>query len=286
MWIKPLQTTCQAYYAAYHTITLQLTDRGPGGGLSGAGRLRRARAPTMLSPGDDSWSPASPQDGGHRGWVGGWVGAACWYPGVWQCGAPVQPGHDAPLPWDPPVEESQCKGCSLCVQRCPEASLGPLATLLPAPGGPTGRRSARDPASRMKAATGIDTDRAACAFAVCPHTQRYLRGAGGNRSIKPINRRTPPGAVGKRPQGALLCRGSGGGWGPVGRRLHPVCSPIFGGQNLEGVPEGLGRTCSGSRTPTCWAMSPMLPSVSRSRRAASSIRWCFMWAAMGGPYTP
>ena len=94
---------------------------------------------------------------------------------------------------------------------------------------------------RMKAATGIDTDLCGLCFAVCPHTQRYLRGRAGNRSIKPINRRTPPGVpLGNGPRGALLCRGSGAAGVPWAGGLHPVCSPIFGGQNLEGVPEGLG----------------------------------------------
>ena len=113
-------------------------DRDPGAAFLEQAGYRAGLRP--LRP----WSrmmagpPPPPQDGGHPGGAGlGGQELPAGHPGVWQCGAPVQPGvTDAPLPWDPPVEESQCKGCSSASSAAlARPSPGPLGT--PAcPGGP------------------------------------------------------------------------------------------------------------------------------------------------------
>lgn len=89
-----------------------------------------------------------------------------------------------PLPWDPPVEESQCKGCSLCVQRCPGQALTGATWHPGLPREVLLRKEICQETQlrRMKAATGIDTDLCGLCFAVCPHTQRYLRGRAGGKA--------------------------------------------------------------------------------------------------------
>ncbi len=287
---QALQTApTRAYYAAYHTLSAQLDRIVTRGRPSWS---RRATGPGLrpLRP----WSrmmagpPRAPQDGGHPG--GGWVGwarAACWSPGrmAVRCACPA---------WSP---MHPCPGTRRW--RRASARAAPLRPALPWPGPHRGHLAPRPAPEallrkeicqetqlrRMKAATGIDTDLCGLCFAVCPHTQRYLRGREETDRLNRSTEERPPRRWETAPRGALLCRGSGAAGVPWAGGLHPVCPPIFGGQNLEACPGRPGRTCLVLIPHLLGNVPDALPSVSRSRRAASSIRWCFMWAAMGWPYT-
>ena len=84
---------------------------------------------------------------------------------------------DAPLKCNEPINESKCGGCSLCVKNCPGQALkGTLWT--------AGMERSeivdveqcfKTQFEIMKKNTGIETDLCGKCFAVCAHTQRYLR---------------------------------------------------------------------------------------------------------------
>ena len=139
--VRALQTApTRAYYAAYHTLNAQLdriVTRGAAF-LEQAGYRARAQTTSAVVQ-DDGWSTPLPHKTVATRAGLGWVGKSCLlvtraYGSAVRLSSLVT---DAPLPWDTPVEESQCKGCSLCVQRCPGQAphRGHLAPR-PAPGGP------------------------------------------------------------------------------------------------------------------------------------------------------
>lgn len=84
---------------------------------------------------------------------------------------------DAPLACDEPVTESQCAGCSLCVQKCPAQAL--KGTLWKAG---MQREEIADVGKCYKKQleimyreTGIKTDLCGKCFAVCTYTRKYLK---------------------------------------------------------------------------------------------------------------
>lgn len=135
---------------------------------------------------DDGWSTPLPHKTVATRAGLGWVGKSCLlvtraYGSAVRLSSLVT---DAPLPWDTPVEESQCKGCSLCVQRCPGQALTGATWRPGLPREVLLRKEICQETQlrRMKAATGIDTDLCGLCFAVCPNTQRYLRGRAGGKA--------------------------------------------------------------------------------------------------------
>lgn len=180
--VQALQTApTRAYYAAYHTLNAQLDRIVTRGAdfLEQAGYRARAQTTSAVVQ-DDGWSTPLPHKTVATRAGLGWVGRSCLlvtraYGSAVRLSSLVT---DAPLPWDPPVEESQCKGCSLCVQRCPGQALTGATWRPGLPREVLLRKEICQETQlrRMKAATGIDTDLCGLCFAVCPHTQRYLRG--------------------------------------------------------------------------------------------------------------
>lgn len=85
---------------------------------------------------------------------------------------------NAPLPADPPINQSRCGGCTVCVRSCPAKALT---------GALWNTQTAREELfrkedckkmqiERMKRATGIETDLCGLCFAVCPYTRAYWKG--------------------------------------------------------------------------------------------------------------
>ena len=186
--VRALQTApTRAYYAAYHTLNAQLDRIVTRGAdfLEQAGYRARAQTTSAVVQ-DDGWSTPLPHKTVATRAGLGWVGKSCLlvtraYGSAVRLSSLVT---DAPLPWDPPVEESQCKGCSLCVQRCPGQALTGATWHPGLPREALLRKEICQETQlrRMKAATGIDTDLCGLCFAVCPHTQRYLRGRAGGKA--------------------------------------------------------------------------------------------------------
>ena len=186
--VRALQTApTRAYYAAYHTLNAQLDRIVTRGAdfLEQAGYRARAQTTSAVVQ-DDGWSTPLPHKTVATRAGLGWVGKSCLlvtraYGSAVRLSSLVT---DAPLPWDTPVEESQCKGCSLCVQRCPGQALTGATWRPGLPREVLLRKEICQETQlrRMKAATGIDTDLCGLCFAVCPHTQRYLRGRAGGKA--------------------------------------------------------------------------------------------------------
>lgn len=87
---------------------------------------------------------------------------------------------DAPLTYDEPITESQCKGCNLCVQQCPAQALkGALweagmhrEEIVDV------EKCYEKQTEIMYKETGIPTDLCGKCFAVCMYTRKYLKNAG------------------------------------------------------------------------------------------------------------
>ena len=84
---------------------------------------------------------------------------------------------DAPLPATPPITESHCGGCRVCVKSCPAKALTGVLW-----NSSTTREELfhkedckKMQMQRMKQSTGIETDLCGLCFAVCPYTQKYLQ---------------------------------------------------------------------------------------------------------------
>lgn len=84
---------------------------------------------------------------------------------------------NAPLPADTSINESQCRGCSVYVRRCPAGALtGKLWNTTTSREALFHKEDCRKmQIQRMKQATGIETDLCGLCFAVFPFTQRYLK---------------------------------------------------------------------------------------------------------------
>ncbi len=85
---------------------------------------------------------------------------------------------DAPLVVDDPVTESYCGNCMVCVNHCPAGALKGATWV---PGMVREEIFQKEDCKkmqiqRMKEATGIETDLCGLCFAVCPYTQKYLKG--------------------------------------------------------------------------------------------------------------
>lgn len=83
---------------------------------------------------------------------------------------------DAPLTCNEPITESRCKGCSLCVQKCPAQALKGILweagmrreEIVDV------RKCYKKQAEIMYKETGIETDLCGKCFAVCTFTRKYL----------------------------------------------------------------------------------------------------------------
>lgn len=87
---------------------------------------------------------------------------------------------DAPLTCNEPITESRCKGCSLCVQKCPAQALKGILweagmrreEIVDV------RKCYKKQVEIMYKETGIETDLCGKCFAVCTFTQKYLNRSG------------------------------------------------------------------------------------------------------------
>ncbi len=179
--VRDLQTApTKEYYDAYYQLNAQLDEIVTAGAQFLTERGYHARAnTTKVVKANEDWCTKLPHKTVATRAGLGWIGKNCLLVTP-KYGSAVRLSSlltDAPLPFDPPVTESRCKGCTVCVSRCPAKALtGALWT-------PDTKREAlfhkedckKMQIQRMKQATGIETDLCGLCFAVCPYTQRYLK---------------------------------------------------------------------------------------------------------------
>lgn len=109
----------------------------------------------------------------------GWIGKNCLLV-TEQYGSAVRLSSlvaDAPLPVDTPVNDSKCGQCTVCIRSCPARSLTGVLWNTDIDWEELFHKEEckKMQIQRMKEATGIETDLCGLCFAVCPHTQRYLK---------------------------------------------------------------------------------------------------------------
>ena len=178
-----LQTApTREYYNAYYSLNAQLNEIVTSGAefLKGKGFHARANTTEVVKI-NEEWCTPLPHKtvATHAGL--GWIGKNCLLV-TQKYGSAVRLSSlltDAPLHFDTTITESRCGKCAICVNRCPAKALtGELWT----PG--TSREALffkekckKTQLQRMKQATGIETDLCGLCFAVCPYTQKYLKGS-------------------------------------------------------------------------------------------------------------
>lgn len=178
--VRDLQTApTKEYYDAYHSLNAQLDEIVTSGAefLTEHGYHAQANTTKVVVTNEDWRTPLPHKTVAARAGLG-WIGKSCLLV-TREYGSAIRLSSiltDAPLPFDPPVTQSHCGGCSICVDRCPAKALtGALWT-------PGTKREAifhkeeckKMQIQRMKQATGIETDLCGLCFAVCPYTQKYL----------------------------------------------------------------------------------------------------------------
>ncbi len=167
-----------AYYEMYSRLNGQLDRMMEAGAdfLRREGFSAQANTTTTVQM-DDTWRTPLPHKTVATRAGLGWIGKNCLLV-TEEYGSAIRLSSlitDAPLPPDPPVNQSRCGNCHICVDACPAHALrGALWT----PGLPREELLCRESCkemqlARMKAATGIETDLCGLCFAVCPYTRRY-----------------------------------------------------------------------------------------------------------------
>lgn len=179
--VKDLQTMpTKEYYDAYYTLNAQLDEIVTCGAafLEKSGYMAYANTTKVVKQNEDWRTPLPHKTVATRAGLG-WIGKNCLLV-TKEYGCAIRLSSlltNAPLPFDTPIDESHCGGCTVCVKSCPAKALtGVLWNTH------TDRESLfhkedckKMQIQRMKQATGIETDLYGLCFAVCPYTQKYLR---------------------------------------------------------------------------------------------------------------
>lgn len=179
--VRDLQTApTEEYHRLYHALNTQLDEITEAGATFLRAQGYQARANTTAAVRmDERWRTPLPHKTVATRAGLGWIGKNCLlvteaYGGAIRLSSLVT---DAPLPVAAPTTESRCGSCDACVRSCPAGALT----------GQTWRAGMEREAlfqreickktqeERMFRATGIRTDLCGLCFAVCPHTQRYLK---------------------------------------------------------------------------------------------------------------
>ncbi len=180
--VEDLKTApTKEYHDMYHTLNQKLNDIVTAGAdfLIQKGYHAYANTTKVVTY-DEEWRTPLPHKTVATRAGLGWIGKSCLLVTP-EYGSAIRLSSlitDAPLPHDTPITESRCGGCNQCVSHCPVKALtGALWTA----GMPREEIFHREickevQTKRMKAAAGIDTDLCGMCFAVCPYTNRYLKG--------------------------------------------------------------------------------------------------------------
>ncbi len=179
--VKDLQTApTKEYYDAYYTLNAMLDNIVSCGAefLRENGYQAYANTTKAVKQ-DDNWCTPLPHKTVATRAGLGWIGKNCLLV-TKEYGSAVRLSSlltDAPLPAGTPINESQCRGCTLCVRNCPARALtGALWNTATRREELLHKEACKEmQIKRMKEATGIETDLCGLCFAVCPFTQRYLK---------------------------------------------------------------------------------------------------------------
>ena len=169
------------YYDAYYSMNERLDGIVSAGARFLKSKGYRAFANTTKAvKTDEQWSTPLPHKTVATRAGLGWIGKNCLlvtepYGSAVRLSAFVT---DAPLPCGKPIDESFCGGCTVCVQSCPANALTGRLWRAGMKREELFRREdcKKMQLERMKNATGIETDLCGLCFAVCPYTQKYLKG--------------------------------------------------------------------------------------------------------------
>ena len=181
--VADLQTAPTAeYQVMYHTLNEKLDRIVEAGAqfLMERGYQARAQTTKRIHFGKpDLSTPLPHKTVATRAGVG-WIGKSCLlvtkeYGGAVRISSLLT---NAPLPCDQPITESKCGQCKKCVESCPGGALlganwkagMPREELVQA------NLCMETQARVMKEATGMEADLCGKCFAVCPYTQKYLKG--------------------------------------------------------------------------------------------------------------
>lgn len=180
--IEDLKTApTKEYYDMYHTLNQKLNDIVTAGAVFLTQKGYQAFAnTTKVVKYDEEWRTPLPHKTVATRAGLGWIGKSCLLVTP-EYGSAIRLSSlitDAPLPYDTPITESRCGGCTQCVKHCPAQALTGTLWTAGMPREELFHREAckKVQTERMKAATGIDTDLCGMCFAVCPYTNRYLKG--------------------------------------------------------------------------------------------------------------
>ena len=168
------------YYDAYHSMNAQLDDMVSSGAAFLRNRGYQAYANTTeVVKKDRDWKTPLPHKTVATRAGLGWIGKSCLLV-TREYGSAVRISSlltNAPLPFDRPINESRCGGCSTCVRSCPaQAFTGVLWNVEVDREEMFHKEDCKQmQIQRMKQATGMEVDLCGLCFAVCPHTGKYLR---------------------------------------------------------------------------------------------------------------
>lgn len=169
-----------AYYKAYHALNARLDAIVSCGAefLRECGYSAYANTTKVIKQDEDWCTPLPHKTVATRDGLG-WIGKNCLLV-TKKYGCAVRLSSlltNAPLPADKPLDESQCGGCTVCVNRCPAQALTGVLWNTGTKREELLRREdcKKMQIERMKQATGLETDLCGLCFAVCPYTQKYLR---------------------------------------------------------------------------------------------------------------
>ena len=178
--VRDLQTApTKEYLEAYHSLNARLDEIVRSGAefLKENGYEAIANTTDVVKK-DSEWRTPLPQKTVATRAGLGWIGKSCLLV-TKEYGSAVRLSSlltDAPLPADVPINESHCRDCSVCVQKCPGGALTGARWKLGMEREELFCREVckKTQLERMKKATGIETDLCGLFFAVCPFTRQYL----------------------------------------------------------------------------------------------------------------
>lgn len=169
----------EEYYELYHTLNERLNDIVTAGAafLQSKGYRAVANTTRAVKMNEEWRTPLPHKTVATRAGLG-WIGKNCLLVTP-EYGSAIRLSSlvtDAPLPVNEPINETRCKNCRCCVDRCPAGALTGTSWKAGMPREELFDREVckKTQIERMKKATGRETDLCGLCFAVCPYTQGYL----------------------------------------------------------------------------------------------------------------
>lgn len=170
------------YFQAYHELEQRLTETALRGEefLKARGYQAYARISARVRE-DGEWRTELPHKTVATAAGLGWIGKSCLLV-TKEYGSAVRLTSiltDAPLDCDEPIRESKCGGCQKCVEACPAGALSGATWTVGLDRDALLNREAccSKQIELTKKNTGLESEfLCGKCFAVCPYTQRYLKG--------------------------------------------------------------------------------------------------------------